>query len=745
MPNRNQTGRSSRVLLRVFPFLGWFPGYTVSRLRADFIAGLTVALVLIPQSMAYAQLAGLPAYYGLYAAFLPPIVAALFGSSYQLATGPVAIVSLMTATALEPLATAGSQQYATYAFVLALMVGLFQFLLGVLRLGLLVNLLSHPVVTGFTNAAALIIATSQLSKIFGVYVDKGEHHYETVISVVGAAVAYTHWPTFGLGALAFAIMIGLKRLNPKIPYVLAAALVTTVISYLAGFEREATISIDRFASPSVAQTIRRYNGSLTKIEAGAKTRVRLGRGIAEAKRVHGPESAPVIRLRHELAMVELEIDELKEKARRDRLLLRGRFFHRVEAPDGTARFVLQGSETPESRTDGRSWRIRVKEGALDDDAICLTAGGAVVGWIPRGPPALAIPKPRMSLILDLAVMAAIISLLGFMEAISIAKAMATRTGQRIDPNQELIGQGLANIIGSVARSYPVSGSFSRSAVNLSAGGVTGLSNVFSSGCVILTLLFLTPLLFYLPQSVLAAIIMMAVLGLVNVKGFVHHWKAQRADGIIAVITFASTLVLAPHLDRGILIGVILTISLYLLKNMKPEIAILSKHPSGTYRSAERHGLEMCHRIAVIRFNGSLFFASVNYLEEAILERVASMPDVKHILIVGNGINEMDASGEEMLSKLVDRLRDAGYELAFSGVNDEVLDVMKRTALYEKIGEDNFYPNVMTAVDLICFELEECSRADECPLKYVRFREPAAAIAKQPMTITSADSPIRLSK
>jgi anti-anti-sigma factor len=260
-------------------------------------------------------------------------------------------------------------------------------------------------------------------------------------------------------------------------------------------------------------------------------------------------------------------------------------------------------------------------------------------------------------------------------------------------------------------------------VNLSAGGVTGLSNAISSGCVVITLLFLTPLLFHLPQSVLAAIIMMAVMGLVNVSGFIHHWKAERSDGTIAIITFVSTLVLAPHLDRGIMIGVVLTITIYLLKNMRPEIAILSKHPSGAYRSAARHGLEMCHRIAVVRFNGSLFFASVNYLEEAILEQVALMPDVKHILLVGNGINEMDASGEEMLSKLVDRLREAGYDLALSGVNDAVLDVMKRTGLYDKIGEENFYPNVATAVDVICFESGDCDRSGECPLKYVRFREP----------------------
>ncbi len=210
------------VLKKFFPFITWLEGYTLSRLQADVIAGLTVALVLIPQSMAYAQLAGLPPYYGLYAAFLPPMIAALFGSSRQLATGPVAVVSLMTFASLAPLATTGSERFIAYAIVLAMMVGVVQLALGLLRLGLVVNFLSHPVVNGFTNAAAIIIATSQLSKLFGVHVDTAEHHYETIISVVQAAMRFTHWPTFFLGALAFAIMYTLKRVAPRVPNVLMA-------------------------------------------------------------------------------------------------------------------------------------------------------------------------------------------------------------------------------------------------------------------------------------------------------------------------------------------------------------------------------------------------------------------------------------------------------------------------------------------------------------------------------------------
>ncbi len=286
-------------------------------------------------------------------------------------------------------------------------------------------------------------------------------------------------------------------------------------------------------------------------------------------------------------------------------------------------------------------------------------------------------------------MAAIISLLGFMEAISIAKAMAARTGQRLDPNQELIGQGLANIVGSFSQSYPVSGSFSRSAVNFQAGAVTGLSSVFSSLVVLVTLLFFTPLLYHLPQSVLAAIIMMAVIGLLNVSGFVHAWKAQKYDGMISVISFVATLGFAPHLDKGIMLGVVLSLALYLYRNMKPQMALLSKTPRGDYRDAERWKLDTCRHVAVLRFNGSLFFANVNYLEDVVLDTVASMPELRHVLIVGNGMNELDASGEVLLSQLVSRLRERELDISFSGLNDHVLDVMKRTHLLREDRRGSF--------------------------------------------------------
>jgi MFS superfamily sulfate permease-like transporter len=723
-PNNNicdSRGKTS-LLHRFLPFLEWFKGYTTHHLRSDFVAGLTVALVLIPQSMAYAQLAGLPAYYGLYAAFLPPLVASLFGSSRQLATGPVAVVSLMTATALEPIATAGSEAYIAYAILLALLVGIFQFFLGIFRLGLVVNFLSHPVVNGFTNAAAIIIATSQLSKLFGVNVDKAEHHYMTIYNVVKAAIAHTHWPTLALAILAFAIMIGLKRMSPKIPYVLVAVIVTTIISWGTGFEHNYKSSVEKLLCKKTKNLVQDFNQTLDSIQTESQKRVDLRNELDRMKENYGENSPEILTLKHRISLLNVEIEELKAKMSKERHTLRQSIFKASEKPDGSLVFCNIDNLLPNREYTDREWQLKVGSGKLDTSSLTFTGGGAVVGRIPAGLPGLKKPELDLKIMIELFPMAVIITLLGFMEAISIAKAMAARTGQRLSPNQELIGQGAANIVGCFGQSYAVSGSFSRSAVNLQAGAFSGLSNVISSAFVMITLLFFTPLLYHLPQSVLAAIIMMAVIGLINVSGFIHSWKAQRYDGVISVITFVCTLGFAPHLDRGILIGVGLSLILFLLRGMRPNIAMLAKHPDGTYRNRERFGLAQCRHIAVIRYNGSLYFASVNYLERQVLDVVACMPELKHVVIVGNGINELDASGEDMLSHLTDRLREAGYDLSISGLNDHVLDTMRRTYLYYKIGEDHLFRNANRAISAIHAGAHKDSSEKECPLLEVVYNK-----------------------
>ena len=706
------------MIKRIFPFLEWFKDYTKQDFRADLIAGVTVALVLIPQSMAYAQLAGLPAFYGLYAAFLPPMVAALFGSSRQLGTGPVAVVSLMSAATLEPLATAGSESFIAYSILLAFMVGVFQFLLGILRLGMVVNFLSHPVVGGFTNAAAIIIATSQLSKIFGVSVDKAEHHYETIYNVLKTAVEYTHWPTLAMAVLAFAIMWGLKRLNPKIPNVLIAVVITTLISWATGFEHKKAINIKDIKVAEVVQGISEYNEKLKAIEKTGQERAQLTKHIQDAKKITMYNSAQKLAMKHDLEMVNLRIDELKQESRVMRAELRRIKFDAVEGPEGNLSFYLHGKLPQGQKREGHLWHLKVGNKVLDENAVTFTGGGAVVGVVPQGLPSFAIPSLDTSVVSMIFMGAIIISMLGFMEAISIAKAMAAKTGQRLDPNQELIGQGLANIIGSFGQSYPVSGSFSRSAVNLQAGAVSGMSSVITSIVVVITLLLFTPLLYHLPQSVLAAVIMMAVIGLINIHGFIHAWKAQKYDGISAIITFVATLIFAPHLDKGIIIGVLFSLFYSLYQQMKPVVTSLAMSEKSVLESTGRHGLKECQHIAVIRFDGSLFFANSNYLEDHILDKIANMPELRHVLIVGNGINELDASGEEMLSLLVDRLRESNLNISFSGLKEQVIDVLKRTRLYEKIGEDHIFQDESRALLAIHRDAHFNTKEKECPLMQV---------------------------
>lgn len=570
------------------PFRGWIGELKDKKtLRTDILAGITVAMVLVPQSMAYAQLAGLPAYYGLYASFLPPAVAALLGSSRQLQTGPVAVVSLLTAAALEPIAGANPEGYIAYAIMLAFMVGIFQVSLGLFRLGVLVDFLSHPVVLGFTNAAALIIATSQLSKLFGVSAESAEHYYETIWYVLVAITQYTHWPTVVMAAIAIATMWFLNRHYPKIPSVLVAVAFTTILSVVVKFEE---------------------------------------------------------------------------------------------------------------------------------------MGGHIVGYVPSGLPNFSLPTVDLAVVGQLVSAAIVISLIGFMEAISIAKVMAAQTRQRLDPNQELFGQGISNIISGFSQGYPVSGSFSRSAVNINNGAITGFSSIVTSLMVGITLLFFTPLLFHLPQATLAAVIIMAVVKLVRFAPIKAAWQVQPHDAIVSVVTFVLTLVMAPHLDKGILVGVLLSLGLFTWRSMRPNMAILSRHADDTLRDAKAHILNTCDHISVLRFDGSLYFANAGYFENEVLERIAVEPDVKYIMIDAEGINEIDATGEDMLHELASRLSKQGIELVFARAKRPLADVFTRTGLIEHLGGKTLFRTRTKALkyiwqNLIDNKICEKQCPAECPLNF----------------------------
>jgi anti-anti-sigma factor len=697
-------------------YFDWLIGYNSKSLKADILSGLTVALVLIPQSMAYAELAGLPPYYGLYASFLPPMIAALFGSSRQLATGPVAMVSLLTATTLEPLAIAGSQQYIAYAVLLALLVGVFQFSLGVLKLGLVVNFISHPVVNGFSNAAALIIATSQLPKLFGIHIDKAPHHYEIIYRVIKAAGHYLHWPTLFMAALAFVIMYGLKRFSAKLPNVLAAVVITTVLSWALGFEDNAAVDIADIHSEPVQQAITKINHTIGSITRMTEKRAELIQKLNVNRTAL--DSHAKLDIRHAAERLALRIDQYKEDAADYRQQIRSYLFKSVRKNDGALAFYPVNEIADPGKGDGRVWRLKVGNTPLQTNRLQMIGGGEVIGNIPRGLPSFSLPRIDYHIILQLLPFAVIIALLGFMEAISVAKAMAAKTGQRLDPNRELIGQGLANICGAVAKSYPISGSFSRSAVNLQSGAASGISGVFTSLTVVVVLLVFTPLFYHLPQSVLAAIIMMAVVGLINVKGIIHAWQAQWYDGAISIITFICTLAFAPHLDRGILIGAGLSIFVFLYKSMRPKVVDLSLDVDRTLHDAVASGLQECRYIDVVRFDGPLFFANASYLEDQIRNRRRSKKDLKHIIISAGGINDIDSSGEEALSLTVDRVRSAGIDISLSGVNRSVMRVFRQTHLIVKIGEDHIYPTIENAINAVHEMTHRGGLEKDCPLTTV---------------------------
>jgi SulP family sulfate permease len=690
---------------RLLPFLRWFP-YSGAVFRADFVAGLTVALVLVPQSMAYAQLAGMPPYYGLYAAFLPVLVATLWGSSNHLSTGPVAVVSLLTASSLTPFAAVGSEHFVALAVMLALMVGFIQLALGTFNLGVVVNFLSHPVIVGFTNAAAIIIGLSQINKLIGVPIGRSEHFIQDIWGVV-RQIGDTHLPTLAMGVVAIAIIWAIRKYMPKMPGVLVAVLVTTIASWLIGFERNATATIGGIAEPEAKALLTefvRIDGRIKEINDQIAAKMA---ELLVLQKEQGEHAREVVTANYEVELLRLQLKDREDENRRRNRAIRSIVFERAPAADGNgAEFFAEGKVPAGRQSDGNRWRI-TRAGATSK----LTGGGEVVGKVPEGLPAVGIPTISWDMVGSLISAAIVISLVGFMEAISIAKAIAAKTKQKIDPNQELIGQGLANIIGSLSQAFPVSGSFSRSAVNINAGAVTGMSSVFTGVFVLLTLLFLTPLLYHLPQAVLAAVIIMAVIGLINFEAIKHAWHANQHDGIAAVVTFVATLAFAPHLDNGIMVGGGLAVGLYLYRTMTPRVAILGRHPDGTLRDAKVHNLPASEIVTAVRFDGRLYFANVSYFEDAILEAVANNPQAPYLLVVGDGINELDASGEEVVRHLVERMNSIGVVMLFAGLKKQVLDVMDATGLRPRIGQRRFFSTAEQALERIYSRPENADEDD----------------------------------
>jgi SulP family sulfate permease len=565
---------------RLFPFLDW-PRINRQTFSSDLIAGIAVSLVAIPQSLAYAQLAGVPAYYGLYAAFIPAVVGILFGSSGLLSTGPVAMTSLLTATSVGSLAAQGSEQFGAYVTLLALLSGLFQVGLGLARAGVLLNLLSHPVLMGFINAAALIIALSQLPALTGISVPKTAHLLvDTWHVVVRLDAAHDLSLAFGIVAIAF--LYGFRRFAPKLPGVLIAVGLFTWASF---------------------------------------------------------------------------------------------FFDFAER------------------------------------------GGQVVGNIPTGLPSFSIPILDWGAITALVPSAFVIALISFMEAMSSCKVIAIKTRTRWDENQELIGQGLAKIAAAFCHSMPVSGSFSRSAINLASNARSGVSALVSAAFILLTLLFFTPLLYHLPKPALAAMIILAVANLVNFPAMRHAWLASRDDGIAATVTFVTTLAFSPNIQNGILIGIIFSLGTFIYRRMSPRIVAVGLHADGTLRDATRLNLPPLHpRIGALRVDASLFFANVAFFEDAVLKLERDNPDMKFILIAAHGINYLDASGVETLWNLVRRLRECGITLIISGAKKQIADVMERTGLAKAIGDSNIFSSDKLAIEALYLRVGDHPQSEESQIK-----------------------------
>ena len=657
-------------------------------MRADFIAGITIAMILVPQSMAYASLAGLPVVYGLYASFLPVIVASLWGASRFLHTGPVAMLSLMSAAAIEPLASRGTDEFIQLSLTLALLVGVLRLALGLFRMGVLINLASHPVILGFTNAAALIIGLSLLNSFLGVPMPRSEIFLADLWQVV-AQIPMVHGPTllFGLGTLA-AIYL-LRALFPRLPGVLIVVIAGTLISAGIGFENIRTVEPQQITDVAV----RAMFDKLMSDEARLKQVKAEQKAISEELQKLDARSRWGYNLQAELLRLKGDENSLKHSLYRVRAETHSIALIPETLPDGQVRYGVAEKTGPFDPV----WRWAGYSG----DSFRLSGGGSVVGTIPSGLPGFSVPVMDLGIITDLFAVAFIMAMIGFMEATSISRALAAKTREKLNPNQELIGQGLANIVGSFFQSYVVSGSFSRSAVAARVGAKTGFYAIVSALGVLLVMLFLTEYLYHLPKAVLAAIVMSAVFSLIDYKSMVHSWKVRRTDGIVGLVTFVTTLIMAPKLADGVLVGVGFTILMYLAGSMKPRSEVLGRRANGSLAGAASHDLApISENYVVMRFDGSLVFINAAHFEAAVLKALNEFPHASAILIIGQGINRVDATGEEKLRAVTRDLKAAGVTLMLAGLKKPVLEALERADLEQVIGRENIIGNKETALRML---------------------------------------------
>lgn len=554
---------------RYFPFLEWISPYDRKNLGGDVSAGLTVGVMLIPQGMAYAMLAGLPPIYGLYASTIPLFIYAILGTSRQLAVGPVAMVALLISSGVGAIAPIGSEEFISLAILLALMVGIIQFAMGALRLGFLVNFLSHPVIAGFTSAAAIIIAFSQLKHLLGLDIPRGKVH-ETVINVIGN-FGDINMATLSIGLGAVAVLVGIKKWAKRLPGPILVVIFGTLVVYFLGLQ---------------------------------------------------------------------------------------------------------------------------------------DAGVRIIKDVPSGLPSFSLPLISGENIIRLLPIAFTISFIGFLESFAVGKVLQSKhRNYKISANQELIALGLANIVGAFFKAFPVMGGFGRSAVNDQAGAKTGLAAMISASLILVALLFLTTYFYYLPNAVLAAIIMVAVYGLIDFKEAKHLWKHDKKDFLVFMTTALGTLILG--IEEGILIGVLLSLGLLIYKASYPHIAELGRVPGSTeFRNVGRFSeLETYRDILIIRFDAQLFFANANSLTAYIEQKLSERTGVEHLILDCSAISNLDSSAVHLLHDLVYDLQNKGLQLYLAGVLGPVRDILQLNGLLHNEATEQFYLSTDDAVKYIRHQRE----------------------------------------
>lgn len=538
------------------PILQWLPHYSKKNLSGDISAGLTVGIMLVPQGMAYAGIAGLPPIYGLYAALIPQIIYAVLGTSRQLAVGPVAMDSLLVAAGVSAIATVGTERYLALALLLALMIGVIQLVFGLFRMGFLVNFLSRPVISGFTSGAAVIIALSQLKHLTGIPLHSS-NHIQAIFYEVWVNLQALHWLTLSVGILGIIILQNVKKLYPQLPGALVVVVFGVLIVYV---------------------------GDLAQY------------------------------------------------------------------------------------------------------------GVKIVGNVPQGLPHFQIPHLYWADIKALLPTALALALIAFLEAISVAKAIQARhKDYQLNANQELIALGSANLIGSFFQCYPTTGGFSRTAVNDKAGAKTNLAALVSAFLVGLTLLFLTPLFYYLPQSMLAAIIVVAVLNLIDIQYPVFLWQNQRTEFWLLILTFVITLTVG--IQEGILSGILFSILIMIHKTMHPHIAVLGKIPqTDTFRNIARFPqCEVRADVLIVRYDADIYFANANHFRENMDELIAEKgKELKLLILNAESINHLDSTAVYTLEELYADLKGKQVQLYLTGLKGPLRDILQRVDFIDKLGEEAFY-------------------------------------------------------